>query len=99
MLGAPVRRDGPHDFLLAEVLGYTNAIDESLPPREEEGRLARVRSAEFDRVVGSGRNREILLPVAIEIAEHQIEGAVGIPDPPLEIRDDALTGVEADIRQ
>src|SRR6185503_4602243 len=99
MLGSPIGRDRPDDFFLPKVLRHTNAKDESLSSRKEVRRLTAVGPAELHVVVGSGWNRELLLPVPIEVPEHQVERPVRILDPPLEIRDDALARVEANVRK
>ena len=81
--GLTIRRERPRQLLGAEVLRQRNREDAMLPPELEVRRLAVIRTARFDPVVGSDWDVELLGLVAIEVAEEQNLGAVLVGDPTL----------------
>src|SRR5262245_45419238 len=88
-------RDRPRDFLVSKICGNAKPINPSLAARQKISRLPGFGSIRFDFVIGTGRNYEFLFPIAVEVAEYQIEGAVGIADPSFEVGHDILAGVES----
>src|SRR5207245_4425313 len=75
--------DRPDQFLLPPIFRHLDSKDPRLPPRKEVGWLAAIRFAGLKFVVGSGRDDEFFLPIAVEVAEHKRESPVRVSQPSL----------------
>src|SRR5690349_17309553 len=82
--GPAIDRKRPGDLVRAEIAGYLHHEQTPLPARQEVSRLAAIRTARLDPIVGTDRNVQLLPGISIEIAQQQIEAAVGILEPALE---------------
>ena len=89
-VGLAVDRQRPDDLAVAEVGGHVDAEDEPVTARLEERRLPLVRPARLQVVVRADRHERLLVPVAVEVAEGQVERAVRALLPAVEGRRDVL---------
>src|SRR5439155_7410230 len=94
----PIGRDRPGENLFAEIGGHAHAEHPTLTPWQEVRRLTAIRRARRERVVRARRNRELLLPIAVEVAEDQVEAVVRVANPSLEIGYDVLPRREFRLR-
>ena len=66
--------------------GHAHAEHEAVAARQEARRLALIRTARLDVVVGADRDVELFFPVAVHVAEQEVERAVGVQFPAFERR-------------
>jgi hypothetical protein len=77
LIGAAVRGQLPHQRLVAEVFRYGDLEDVLVPPGHEMRRLSAI-AARLERVFRPDRNVELLLVIAVHIAEPHVVRAVGV---------------------
>ena len=93
----PVRDERPDHFLLSQVRRHRHREQLPVEAGIEVGRLAAIRSGRLDLVLGADRNRQFLDVIAIQVAEEQIEAAIGVLRPAFEDRLDGLARVVFDV--
>jgi hypothetical protein len=80
--GLAVRHNRPRIFVLRrELLRHGHDEHPVLPAGKEMRRLSHVGPARFDPVVGSDGNVELLLGVAVEIADQKTAAAILVGEP------------------
>src|SRR5262249_17430703 len=88
----------PDQFLLTEISRNANAKDEPVAPGKKMSGLSLIGGTRLDVVVGTDREIDFLLPVSVEVPEHEGIGAVRILLPPLVGSGDVLAGWQRDLR-
>src|ERR1700722_20329931 len=83
---------GPPHFLIAPILWNPNLENELLTPNIEMRRLPLIRVTLLDLIIGTDRDIQRLLVVAIHIPENQAERPIGVSLPAFETRSHVLTG-------
>ena len=96
--GAAVRSEGPDQLLLPPIRRNLDPEDPLLPSWEKVRRLTPIHIAGFQFVIGARGNDEFLLPIPIEISEHEGEGPIRVPQLTIEARHDVLPAQEFRLR-
>ena len=84
--------ESPDQSVLAEIGGDSHSEHPPLASGEKVRRLASIRTAPVDSIVGANRHIQLLLRIPIEVAEKQAESAVRILEPTFEGAGDAGAG-------
>lgn len=74
-----MRRQGPHQLVsLAKLVRNRYSEHVSVPPREEMRGLAAVDRSWLESIVQPDRHVQLLFPVLVHVAEHEVPGAIGV---------------------
>src|SRR5206468_11424668 len=82
--GLAVGDDRPGELRVAEILRHRNREDAPLAPRQKMRRLTVVGPARLDAIVRPDGNVDHLFQVAIEVADEEVDAAVGLVEPAFE---------------
>ena len=97
LVGLAVDRQRPDDLPVAEVGRHVDPEDEAVAARLEQRRLPQVRPARLHAVVRADRDERFFVPVAVEVAEGQVERSVRALLPAVEGGGDVLAGAVHDL--
>ena len=85
--------EGPSQLPVTEVSRDPNREHTPLPAGKEMRGLALIRPPGLDPVIGSRRNLQLLLQIAVVVAEQETETAIGVREPPFKGARDTLPEV------